>query len=87
MTKILFVGESYYSPMIEGDFFMRILLLLGVFITLILILQIFFLRLSKDFFGFKKEDIRFKRMVKMIYVNLIIYFILIIMLFIHIIND
>lgn len=60
---------------------MRDLLLLGIFITFSLILQIFFLRVSKDLFALTDDDLRIKKMIRMIYVNLGVYIVLIVLLF------
>lgn len=60
---------------------MRELLILGIFIALSLVLQIFFLRLSKDFMGLKEEEPRFKKMLCLIYVNLGVYITMILLLF------
>lgn len=60
---------------------MRELLLFGIFVALSLVLQIFFLRVSKDYFGLHQDDQRFQKMIRLIYVNLGVYIILIIVLF------
>lgn len=62
---------------------MRELLLFGIFVALSLVIQIFFLRVSKDYLGLHQDDTRFRKMVRLIYVNLGVYIILIIALFIH----
>jgi hypothetical protein len=62
---------------------MRELLFFGIFVALSLVLQIFFLRVSKDYLGLHRDDLRFRKMVRLIYVNLGVYIILIIALFVH----
>lgn len=60
---------------------MQEILLLGIFIAFSLIVQIFFLRVSKDAFALAADDDRIKKMVRMIYVNLGVYIVLLVLLF------
>lgn len=60
---------------------MRELLFVGIFVALSLALQIFFLRLSTEVLHVAKDDPRFKKMVRLIYLNLGFYILLIFLLF------
>lgn len=65
---------------------MRELLLFGIFVALSLVLQIFFLRISGDYLGLHRDDLRFAKMVRLIYVNLGVYIALLIALFVHLLK-
>lgn len=65
---------------------MREILLSAIFVAGSLALQIFFLRFCQEKFELKKTDPPFQKMVKLIYVNLGIYAMLISLLIIHFIK-
>ena len=65
---------------------MHNILVVEIFLALSLILQIYFLRLSKDYLELEDDDPRFKKMVTSIYLNLGIYGFLIVMLFIQLLQ-